>query len=259
MTPLNNDPTAEVGDFLARYAATLLGCGATCIRITRNVGRMAAVYGYSAELTVLPAHVELTLYDSSSHRSQTMASRVKGGAIDFARNAALSRLSWRVADEHLSLADAEAKYSEILERKRTAPTEVLLLASLANAAFCRLFGGDWAAMAVVFVATLVGFSIKQMVIASGRDDRLAFIAAAFVSATLAAACEVFGLGATPEIAVGTSVLYLIPGVPYINVVSDLLDRHYLCAFSRFANAFILTVCLSLGLCAGMFILGIDWF
>ena len=70
---------------------------------------------------------------------------------------------------------------------------------------------------------------------------------------------IFHIGNTPDIAVGTSILYLIPGVPYINVVSDMLDHHYLCAFSRFIDACILTACLSLGLCFGMLILKIEWF
>ena len=71
--------------------------------------------------------------------------------------------------------------------------------------------------------------------------------------------QLFGIGSTPEIALGTSVLYLIPGVPYINAVSDIIYKHYLCAFSRFADAAVLTACLTVGLCTGMLILGLKWF
>ena len=93
----------------------------------------------------------------------------------------------------------------------------------------------------------------------GRDIRLAFLCASFFSATISAGGHIFEIGSTPEIALGTSVLYLIPGVPYINAVSDMIDRHYLCGFSRFIDALVLTACLSAGLCAGMFILGLKWF
>ena len=114
-------------------------------------------------------------------------------------------------------------------------------------------------MIVVFTVTFIGFRIKQMMLEAHRDVRLTFLVAAFVSASLSAACQLFHIGNTPDIAVGTSILYLIPGVPYINVVSDMLDHHYLCAFSRFIDACILTACLSLGLCFGMLILNIEWF
>ena len=57
----------------------------------------------------------------------------------------------------------------------------------------------------------------------------------------------------------TSVLYLIPGVPYINSASDLIDGHYLCSFSRFVDACVLTACLSIGLCAAIAIFGLKYF
>ncbi|MDE6360936.1 MAG: threonine/serine exporter family protein, partial [Muribaculaceae bacterium] len=141
----------------------------------------------------------------------------------------------------------------------TPPGEVLLLTSLANASFCRLFGGDLTAVAMVFIATLAGFKLKQIMMADKRDIRVVFLCCAFFSAAICAGAHIFDLGKTPEIALGTSVLYLIPGVPYINSVSDLLASHYLCAFSRFVDALVLTACLSVGLCAGMYLLGLRMF
>ena len=69
----------------------------------------------------------------------------------------------------------------------------------------------------------------------------------------------FGLGGTSDVALATSVLYLVPGIPLINSFSDMLYRHYLSAFSRFADAAILTCCLSIGLCLGMLAMGVGMF
>ena len=55
---------------------------------------------------------------------------------------------------------------------------------------------------------------------------------------------------TPDIALGTSVLYLVPGIPYINSVSDLIHGHLLCCISRFIEASVLTACLGIGLSVG---------
>ena len=112
---------------------------------------------------------------------------------------------------------------------------------------------------IVFVSTLAGYRLKQIMLEDKRDIRLTFLCASFFSSSLSAVGHIFNIGITPEIALGTSVLYLIPGVPYINSVSDMIYKHYLCAFSRFLDAVVLTVCLSAGLCAGMFILGLKWF
>ncbi len=114
------------------------------------------------------------------------------------------------------------------------------------------------AMCVVFFATLAGFYLKQIMLGYNRDIRFTFLCCAFFSAAISAGAYVFGWGQTPEIAMATSVLYLIPGVPYINSASDLIDGHYLCAFSRFTDACVLTACLSAGLCGGILLFGIGW-
>ena len=62
---------------------------------------------------------------------------------------------------------------------------------------------------------------------------------------------------TPETALGTSVLFLIPGVPLINSIFDLLEGHVLVGISRAVNALILIVCIALGLSATLLILGLD--
>ena len=252
MTMMTNSDDA--GTFLAEYTSWLWGSGATCIRIEKNVGRMAHALGLDADVEIMPGHVQVALPNGTVVVRKTC----KCG-ISFDINAKLSRLSWELADGKIDLAQARRLFHRITRTQPTNRWEVLVLTSLANASFCRLFGGDAVAMLLVFIATLAGYRLKQVMLEEKRDVRLTFLCAAFFSATISAGGHVFGWGNTPEIALGTSVLYLIPGVPYINAVSDMIGRHYLCALSRFMDACVLTCCLSAGLCAGMFFLGLKWF
>ena len=58
------EPSArDVGRFLAQYASWMTGCGATCIRIEKNVNRIAATYGKRVELTIMPRHVQMSVSD----------------------------------------------------------------------------------------------------------------------------------------------------------------------------------------------------
>lgn len=246
-------------EFLAEYAAWLLGCGATCIRIEKNTRRMAERFGVEFDISIMPTHVVVSVVGGGYVQPCVVMHKVAACGINFNLNARLSRLSWKVADLHLGIRDAERMFGMIKRTRTTGQWEVLLLASLANASFCRLFGGDFTAMLIVFVSTVAGYRLKQVMLEDKRDVRLTFLCASFFSAAISAGGHVFGIGSTPEIALGTSVLYLIPGVPYINAVSDMIDRHYLCAFSRFADAVVLTACLSAGLCGGMLVLGLRWF
>ena len=248
-----------IASFLAEYAALLLGCGSTCIRIEKNTKRIAEAFEVNLDIFIMPAHVSVSVW-SSDRKGAVMAQRKTASCgISFDLNTRLSQLSWEIADHNLDFPTAVAHFESIKATKPTGKWEVLILTSLANSAFCRLFGGDWFAMLIVLVSTLAGYRLKQIMLEDGCDIRLTFLCASFFSASISAGGHIFNIGTTPELAIGTSVLYLIPGVPYINSVSDMIYRHYLCAFSRFLDAAVLTACLSAGLCVGMLILGLRWF
>ena len=50
-----------------------------------------------------------------------------------------------------------------------------------------------------------------------------------------------------EVAIATSVLYLIPGVPLINGVIDIVEGHVLNGIARLTSALMLIVCIAVGL------------
>ena len=245
--------------FLAEYAAWLLGCGATCIRIEKNVGRMSESFNLVSELSIMPSYVILTVWDKEHLESYTAMNRIRRCGISFHINTLLSQLSWQVSDQKLSYVEAMKSMQEIVHTPPEKKWVVLLLASLANASFCRLFGGDLISMLLVFLATMAGYRLKQIMLEDKYDIRLVFFCCAFVASVISAGGHIFGWGNTPDVALATSVLYLIPGIPYINSVSDMLDGHYLCSFSRFIDAVVLTACLSMGLCGGLLLMDLKWF
>ena len=140
---------------------------------------------------------------------------------------------------------AERRYDEIVARPRLDPIFTLILVGLANASFCRLFGGEWCAVGIVFTATLLGFYLKQRMQAKGFNHYVIFIASAFAASMYASVAMIFDT--TSEIAIATSVLYLIPGVPLINGVIDIVEGHVLNGIARLTSALMLIVCIAVGL------------
>lgn len=244
----------DAGKFLADYGARLLASGATCARIDMNVNRIARSLGMDAEMTVMPRHIHITVTDRSSGVHTTSIASVPSTGISFTINTELSRLSWLISDGKLNYSEALETYNKIIREEGQKHPPVILLVTLANASFCRLFGGDAAAMIIVGAATFAGYYTKEKLLARGVDIRIVFLICAFLSSVLGATDFLFSLGATPEIALGTSVLYLIPGIAFLNSFSDMLYRRYLCAFARLADALILTCCLSIGMYAGTLIM-----
>ena len=249
----------DVGRFLSAYAAYLLGCGATCVRLEKNVARMAEAWRMEATMAIMPRHIHLTVSDKLGLDTFTFIAPIRNGMVSYDINTRLSRLSWDIADRGTGVDEAYEEFHRICRTPPAHTLWVLLAASLANASFCRLFGGDFVAMGVVFVATVAGYCLKQLLLERKMDVRVVFILCAFVSSVLGATDGLFALGTTPSVALGTSVLYMVPGIPLLNAFSDMLDGHYVCSFSRMTNSVILTCCLSIGLYAGMWLMNVRMF
>ena len=237
----------EILDFIADYATYLLASGVHTSRVIRNSQRIGQSQGVDIQLSSFQKSTILTVRDDATGEAVTRVVKIPALPISFERNSDLSALSWDACDLRLSLAEIRRRYDEIVARPRLDPIFTLILVGLANASFCRLFGGEWCAVGIVFTATLLGFYLKQRMQAKGFNHYVIFIASAFAASMYASVAMIFDT--TSEVAIATSVLYLIPGVPLINGVIDIVEGHILIGFSRLINALLLIICIAIGLSA----------
>ena len=133
----------------------------------------------------------------------------------------------------------------------------MLLVGFANAAFCRLFQGDYISMLIVFIATLAGFMLRQILTKRHLNHLAIYILSSFTASIIGAAGFLFNLGTTPQVALATSVLFLIPGVPMLNSIMDIIVGHVLAGTSRFINALLLIIYISVGLSLTLIITNIS--
>lgn len=244
-------------NFLLDYATTLMGVGVHTSRIVRNTSRIAARFGYETDITMFQKTIIMSIHNDESTRVYSSVKRTKALALNFRINSNLSALSWRTYDEQLSLPEIKDIYHKILAEKNMSRWLVLFLVSCANAAFCRLFMGDVWAMAIVFVATLVGFFVRQELMRWHVNHHFVFVTSAFIASLIGSSAIFIPACATPQIALATSVLYLIPGVPLINSIIDIIEGHVLVGFSRFVNACMLIICIAVGLSSTLLLIGVN--
>ena len=243
--------------FLAEYAATMMAVGAQTSRIQLNTVRMARSFGYHINLLIFPKTLSITLLDTDHNRSYTYIKKTPAMALNFKANMKLSALSWRAFDQKLPLKELWRIFKMIVKEKRESRWVVLLLAALANACFCRLFDGNITSMAIVFMATLAGFLVRQELTRRGVNHLAVFALCAFVSTMIGVTDYLYFHGGTEDISLGTSMLYLVPGVPLINGVMDIIDGHALDGIARLTNACLLIICIAVGLSATVVIFDVD--
>ena len=243
--------------FLAEYASTLMAVGAQTSRIQLNTVRMARSMGYHVSLLIFPKTISITLQDQERNHTYTYIKKTPGIPLNFKVNMKLSQLSWNAFDDRLPLNELWARLKSIATEKRESPWLVLVLVSLANACFCRLFDGNTLSMAIVFVATFVGFLLRQQLTKRGVNHLAVFVTCAFVSTMIGVTDYIYFHGGTEDMSLGTSMLYLVPGVPLINGVMDIVDNHVLDGLSRLTNALLLIICIAIGLSGTVILFGID--
>lgn len=256
---VKKDPTIEqTAILLIDIASVLMSSGAHTMRIIQNVSRMAETFGYNLDLSVFQMSIMMTITSKEdSHKLLTQVKKIQPLLLNFTIVSDVSALSWDTYDKKLPLHEVKEDFQRIISQKRMSKWLVLLLVSCANGAFCGLFGGDIYSIGLVFIATLVGFFLRQQMIGLHINHLVVFTTSAFVASLLAGMGYVFQLGNTPEIALASSVLYLIPGVPLINSILDIIEGHILTGIARLVNASSLIVCIAIGLFASMLILGLE--
>lgn len=254
MTPEAQTTTPDVQqicDFLQTFCSVMLAYGAQTLRVERNARRIGAAYGMAVELAMFSRHIMLTVRKETEGTSRTVVRSVPPGGPNFLRVQALNALGWRMVNERLPLESAWQEVEHILTLPSVPPLRLCLLVACANAAFCRLFEGDAVAMLLVFVATLIGFSVRQLLSRMGMNPKIVYLFAAFCASMTASCGVVWQLGTTPQTALGVSVLFLIPGIPLINAVQDILDGHVLMGITRAMQAGMLIAAIALGLALTM--------
>ncbi len=237
----------ETSDFLAEYMTSMLGAGVHTSRVVRNSKRLGEALGVTVNISTFQKAAIITVGGREEDGQViTRVVDIPAYPISFEWNADLSALSWAAYDNNYSLEKVKDEFRRILSKPKMNPLFVMLMTGLANASFCRLFGGNIWAMLIVFTSTLVGFYVRQHLTRKKVNHFIVFIVSAFIASLCASSALSLGL-VSAEIALATSVLYLVPGVPLLNGILDVADGHVLIGFSRLVNAFLLIICIAIGM------------
>lgn len=235
----------DITRFLMEYANRLMGSGVHTSRVVRNTRRIGKSLDVNVKMSIFQKTMVMSVCDNESQEVYNEVAIIPAFPISFELNAELSALSWEAFDTRLSLDTLWEKYNQIISHPKMDPLCTLFLVGFANASFCALFGGDWTARGIVFSATLIGFYLKQVMQKKHINHYIIFVVSAFVASLVASSA--LTLETTAEVAIATSVLYLVPGVPLLNGVIDIVEGHVLTGCTRLIQALLLVLCIAVGL------------
>ena len=264
-------------DLLLRTGELLVESSADTSRILRNMKRCAAYLGLPEDS--LHIHVTYNMLQvnlSDEEHSFSKFQRCDKHGINMTTIQDISKLTWEAISQDYSL----EKYSEELERIATAKRSysewmVAICAGFACGGFCIQFGGDWPAFFYASIAAILGNRFRMYLNHLGSNVFFNIAVAAFVSTLIAwltaqistpaamafipKILQPLLISTTPWHPMMACALFIVPGVPLINFVSDMLDNHIEVGLVRATNTLLMIFAMSFGIALAIKCFGIDSF
>lgn len=236
-------------DLLLRTGKLLVESAADTNRVVRNMKRVAAYLGLPEEkLHIDVSYTMLMVNVSDEAHSFSKFQKCEKHGINMTAISAISKLSWRAIEQDYSLDEYEKELERISHTPRNyVPYLVAVGAGFACGGFCKLFGCDWMAFLLASISAFVGFRVRARFIEFGVNVYMSIAIAAFVSTCLAYASSFTGWSSTPYHPLLACALFIVPGVPLINFVDDMIDNYLLVGITRAANTVMMVGAMAFGI------------
>lgn len=250
----------RLANLVLDVATYLLASGAHCGRVNRNINRMANVWGFDVHLQLTFKGVLTTVKDR--HNLSNVVTRYQEApthSIHLNVLSEVSALSWRVHDEQLSIDEVEKEFARIKKLKPYSTFTVALAVAFSCAGLCLFAFGDYMNALVAFVAAFAGYLVRSFMAKIEYNAMIYISVAAFVTTLITGLGTKFGIGEHPEAAIATAVLYLIPGVPLINSVIDLIEGYISSSINRMLFSGFTLLCIAAGMTLCITLIGINYF
>ncbi len=246
--PLGRKALTDVVDLALWAGQLLMHNGAESLRVEETVRSFGTGLGCDWG-DVLVSHNAILVTHESKGEFRTKIRRVRRrGGVNMTVVAALSHVTHRVAEGKCDRLEVRQE----LERISSAPRHynrrlTILMVGLACAAFSRLFGGDWPAFGLTLMLSAVGIFSSQELNRRDFNSLFSVLSSASVVGLIGGILNSFHLSQDPDVVIAASVLFLVPGVPFINAVEDLIKGHTVVGIARGVYGGLIILAISLGL------------
>ncbi len=237
------DRTDAVLELASEAGHILLQNGAEISRVEDTMSRIASHYGVeSGSFFVLSNGIFTT--DSPGHYAKVEFIPIR--AIQLSKVVAINRLSYDIAAGKYSIEEAARTLDKIKAEKSKPAWELILGAAFGAAGFCAVFGGGFIDCAADFIIGALLYVFCLFVSERYMSKIVGGICNALVATMLCIFSYRLGFGYSLSNLIIGAVMPLIPGVPFVNGVRDLVNSDYIAGITRLTDAMLGFFCIAIG-------------
>lgn len=253
-------PAQRFADLILDIGTYLLASGAHCGRLNSNLGRLASTWEFDVNMSPTFKGLLVTVRDlNDPNNSVTRFKTSPPHEVHLAVLTEISHLSWKVQEERLSITEVEKEFALIKARPNYKDIFVAIAVGFSCAGLCLFSFGDTMNAIVTFFAAFIGYMVRIGFAKKKFNPMICISIAAFITTLITGLGRLYGVGSHPEAAMATAVLYLIPGVPLINCVIDLIEGYLSSAINRALFGGFILLCIAAGMTLCITLMGINNF
>lgn len=252
--------TTRFANLILDIGTYLLASGAHCGRINSNIKRLGDTWGFDINMNSSFRGLLVTVKNRNDDEDNvTLFSKSPPHNVHLEIITAVSLLSWQVVEESLTIDETEKEFKRIKSIPHYNMWITALAVGLSCAGLCVFSFGDVYNGIITFVAAFFGSLFRLKITKMNFNPMIATIIAAFVTTMITGLGTLYNIGENPQAAMATAVLYLIPGVPLINCVIDLIEGYLSSAVNRGLFAGFVLLCIAVGMTLSITLMGISNF
>ncbi len=252
-------------DLLLRTGQLLMESAADTSRTKRNMERAAAFLGLPKENTHIYINYDMLQVNVSDEgHSFSKMQRCDKHVINMLIIQDISKLTWEAIQKDYSLDQYANELEKIAHGKHYySEWMIAVCAGLACGGFSIQFGADWTAFFYASLAAILGNRFRMFLNHIGSNVYANFAIGAFLSTIIAWLSSYLSMpvvqsvlpaglaqllsSTTPFSPLLACSLWVVPGVPLINAVNDLLDNNLENGLIRATNTMLMLTALAFGI------------
>ena len=257
-------------DLLVRTGCLLMASNADCARIMRNLHRCEAYLGLPHEYIHIHLNYNIIMVNLSDEtHSFSKYQRIDSHCVEYTVISKVSKMLWTAIQEDWSLDKYEEELSALNHvHKQYTPWMIAIAAGFACGGFCVQFGCDWPAFFYASIPAILGFRLKMFLGKLHWNGYVNIAICAFLATLLAWLTTFLSLNenlpsfmhsTTPYHPLMACTLFIVPGVPLINFVSDMVSDYVQVGITRAVTTLMMIIAMSFGIVLAIQVCGIDNF
>ena len=244
-------------DFCVDLSRRMVVSGANLERVSLAVDRICHAYGlHDVSLYLLSSYISLSARDETG-KYATRQGSIPPSSIHLEQLKKLNRLSFAVAEQTPGAGRLKKMLSEATAVKGYPDWLVLLAQIAAMCCLCLIFGGRVPDLPPVAIVTVLMHYLMRILEKPGLDKVVINAVTMGLAAAAAILLGRIGIGRNTAVILITLSMLVIPGIPLVNAVRNLLCGNEMNGILQVAKVTVETMALAFGLYGAIWALGMQ--